>query len=206
MFTRNYTIVDVETTGGNPATGRIIEIGLLRIEKGRVAAKYRTFVNPGLPIPEFITEFTGIAERHVRSAPGFTELAEGVLNYFEDAVLVAHNSSFDYGFLKAEFRRAGLAFSCETLCTVRLSRVLYPEHKRHNLSAIIDRFDFRCKRRHRALDDAVVVWDFLKMAARQFPADQLGQTVRQTIKKIAPKQQLREIKQPAGLEYIADEQ
>jgi DNA polymerase-3 subunit epsilon len=202
----NFTIVDVETTGGSPFFSRIIEIGLLRVERGEVVEEFQTLVNPGVEIPEFITRMTGISDRHVKNKPTFVDIAEDLLSKFEDSIFVAHNVAFDYGFLKAEFYRAGLAFSCDTLCTVRLSRALFPEHKRHNLSALIDRYNFRCKRRHRAFDDAMVVWDFLQMASGQFPDYHISQTISRTIKKIPPKQQQKLARQPAGLEYLPDEQ
>ena len=159
---KNFTIVDVETTGGSPFFNRIIEIGLLRVEKGEVIEQYQTLLNPEIPIPEFISKMTGISDSAVAKAPTFSELAEDILQKFENSIFVAHNSIFDYGFLKEEFRRLGYGFNLPQLCTVKLSRALYKEHKRHNLTSIIERFDFECKNRHRAFDDAKVLWDFLQ--------------------------------------------
>ena len=79
-------------------------------------------------------------------------------------VLVAHNARFDYGFLKQEFERAGLAYRARTLCTVKLSRRLYPEHARHNLDSLIERHGLECRARHRAMGDAEAVWQFLRVA------------------------------------------
>ena len=206
MEQRNFTIVDVETTGGSPAFHRIIEIGVLRIEKGELAATFKSFVNPGRPIPEFITQVTGITDRQVEKAPVFDELAEELLPLFEDSLFVAHNSSFDYTFLQSEFERAGFAFHMESLCTVRLSRVLYPKYKKHNLSALIDRFNFICKRRHRALDDARVLWDFLQLINQEFSREELATALGRTIKKIPPKQQrsLPPVAEPE-VTYVAEE-
>jgi DNA polymerase III subunit epsilon len=197
MINNNYTIIDVETTGGSPLFHRVIEIGILRIERGEVVAEFKSLVNPGREIPEFITEFTGISEKMVNKAPAFEDLAEDILPLFEDSIFVAHNSSFDYKFIKTEFERAGYQFTMDTLCTVRLSRVLYPKYKKHNLSAIIDRFDFKCKHRHRAFDDAKVLWDFLKIVEKEFPAEHVTAALRRTIKKVPPKRQL---KMPKTLE------
>ena len=205
MAIPNVTIVDVETTGGSAAFGRVIEIGILRIEKDELVEKYKTFVNPGQPIPEFITELTGIAERHVKKAPYFEEIAEDLLPLFEDSIFVAHNSSFDYKFLQTEFARAGLVFNMPSLCTVRLSRALYPEYKKHNLSAIIERFDFECKNRHRAFDDAKVLWDFLQLIQRDHPSEIVSTAFNRTLKKIAPRKQ-QKMGSSAGIEieYIED--
>ncbi len=121
---KNFTIVDVETTGGSPFFNRVIEIGLLRVEKGEVVEEYQTLLNPGMPIPEFISKMTGITEEAVAVAPTFEDLADEILSKFDDAIFVAHNSQFDYGFLREEFRRLGYGFILPQLCTVRLSRTL----------------------------------------------------------------------------------
>ena len=187
----NFTIVDVETTGGSALLSRIIEIGILRVEKGELVSKYKSFINPGTAIPEIITEITGITNAQVKKAPCFEDIAEEIFPLFEDSIFVAHNSSFDYGFLRAEFSRANYVLTMDTLCTVRLSRVLFPEYKRHNLSALIDRFDFTCKNRHRAFDDAKVLWDFLRMIEKEFPPEHVQAAIERTIKKLSPKKQLK---------------
>ena len=178
---KNFTIVDVETTGGSPFFNRVIEIGLLRVEKGEVVEEYQTLINPGMEIPEFITKMTGITEAAVSVAPTFAELADEILSKFEDAIFVAHNSQFDYGFLKEEFRRLGYGFVVPQLCTVRLSRALYKEYKHHNLSAIIERFEFECKNRHRAFDDAKVLWDFLQHSQKNLEPSVFLKAMRQAL-------------------------
>lgn len=164
---KNFTIVDIESTGGSPFFSRIIEVGLLRIERGEVVEEYQTLIDPGVEIPDFITKMTGISAKQLVGKPTFVDIAEDLLSKFEGSIFVAHNVNFDYGFLKEEFRRAGLVFNVDRLCTVRLSRALYKEHKRHNLSAIIERYNFECQNRHRAFDDAKVLWDFLQLSHRQ---------------------------------------
>ncbi len=194
MQNRNFTIVDIETTGGSPLFHRVIEIGILRIEHGEVVSKFKSLINPGREIPEFITDMTGISDRMVKKARSFEEVIEEIFPLFEDSIFVAHNSSFDYSFLKTEFERFGYKFKMDTLCTVRLSRILYPMHKRHNLSAIIERFNFKCKNRHRAYDDAKVLWDFLQLAEKEFPKEELGSALERTIKKIPPVKQRKLVK------------
>lgn len=158
---KNFTIVDLETTGGSPFFNRVIEVGLLRVEKGEVVEKYQTLVNPEMPLPEFITKITGLTDEDLIDAPVFSEIADSLLEKFEDAIFVAHNAQFDYGFLQEEYRRLGYNFNLPQLCTVRLSRALFPEYKHHNLTALIERYEFECESRHRAFDDAKVLWDFL---------------------------------------------
>ncbi|HAG27715.1 TPA: hypothetical protein DCG61_02960 [Patescibacteria group bacterium] len=180
---RNFTIVDIETTGGSPFFSRIIEVGLLRIEHGEVVEEFQTLVNPGQEIPEFITKMTGIQDKDVAIAPTFAEIADDLISKFEDAVFVAHNANFDYGFIKEEFRRLNYGFVTDRLCTVRLSRALYKEHKRHNLSELIERFQFKIANRHRAFDDAKVLWDFLQLIHKQFEPAVVEKAMKQVLTK-----------------------
>lgn len=173
MLDQTYTIVDVETTGASAKFGRIIEIGILRVERGELVRTYKSLINPGQSIPEFISGMTGIREIDVLTAPTFAEVADEVLELFEGATFVAHNAAFDYGFLREEFKRLGYGFNLPRLCTVRLSRAIYPEHARHNLSALIERHNFSCTSRHRAYDDAEVLWQFLQMLEKTLPAEDL---------------------------------
>lgn len=189
MFEKNYAIVDVETTGGGPKNNRVIEIGILRIEKGELVRKYETLLNPGMDIPEYITKLTGITNRSVKKAPTFEQVKDEVLELFEDAIFVAHNCSFDYAFLKQEFKRVDYGFTCPRLCTVSLSRTLFPEHRHHNLSAIVERCNFTCKNRHRAYDDAKVLWDFFLYLPSKFTEQQIRTAVNRTLRRIPPAKQ-----------------
>lgn len=167
--------VDVETTGGSPARARVTEVGVVRVdfegEDVRVD-EWSTLVNPGMPIPTEIQWLTGITHEMVRAAPPFAEIAQLVFDRLEGAIFVAHNARFDYGFLRAEFHRAGLSFNARTLCTVRLSRYLYPDRSPHTLDAIIARFNLDGEPRHRALGDARVLWRLLqRLSDRHTPAE-----------------------------------
>ena len=124
---------------------------------------------PGVPIPAEIQWLTGITNDMVRAAPSFSEIAQQVFDRLDGAIFVAHNARFDYGFLRAEFNRAGLSFTAKTLCTVRLSRYLYPDRAPHTLDAIIDRFCLEGEPRHRALGDARVLWRWLQRLADRHP-------------------------------------
>ncbi len=170
---KNFTIVDLETTGGSAYFNRIIEIGVLRVERGEVVARYSQSINPQIPIPEMITKITGLTDRDVAGAPLFEEVADELITFFEDAIFVAHNVMFDYSFLKEEYRRLGYSFNLDRLCTVRLSRALFPQHKRHNLAALIERHEFEAGNRHRAFDDAHVLWQFFQTIKTTFDAETL---------------------------------
>jgi DNA polymerase-3 subunit epsilon len=160
--------VDLETTGGSPSRSRVLEIGVIRVEAGRVAARFRSLVDPEQPVPAFITSITGIRGTEVIGAPRFVQLADQLASLLDGAVFVAHNVHFDYGFLRAEFERVGTAFRPPLLCTVRLSRALYPGARGHKLQDLIDRHGLRADHRHRAYDDALVLWQFWQLMLRDF--------------------------------------
>jgi len=172
-------IVDLETTGAHPAWDRVTEIAVLEVERGEVTAQWSTLVNPGTAIPAAIQAITGITNDMVADAPRFGELADGLRERLEGRVFVAHNARFDYGFLRHEFERAGIRYSARTLCTVKLSRRLYPEYPRHSLDSLIERHGLECRARHRALGDAEVLWQFLRLAARERGAEALSAAARQ---------------------------
>jgi DNA polymerase-3 subunit epsilon len=178
-------IVDLETTGGQPAWDRITEIGVIEIDGFEVSSEWSTLVNPGAAIPAPIQALTGITNEMVAAAPGFAELAGELYERLAGRVFVAHNARFDYGFLRHEFERAGLKFMTKTLCTVRLSRRLYAGHSSHNLDSLIARHGIDCRARHRALGDADAVWQFLRIAAREHGEEILAVAARQVARQPA---------------------
>lgn len=155
-------IVDVETTGGSPGQNRLIEIGIIRIENGQEVSRFQSLVNPHQSVPPFVQNLTGISDRDLETAPSFEKIADEVEKQLKGALFIGHNVRFDYDFVKFELRRAGRNFSAPTFCSARFSRSLYPEHKRHNLAELIERYGLSISSHHRALDDAQAVWDFLK--------------------------------------------
>ena len=162
---RDLVFVDLETTGGNAAYHRITEVGIVRMKDDRVVEEWSSLVNPECHIPPYIEAFTGITNEMVAGAPCFSDLAAQVLEKLgstspESPVFVAHNARFDYSFLRTEFRRLDVQFSARVLCTVKLSRRLFPEYPRHSLDAVMERHRLTCAARHRALGDARVLGDF----------------------------------------------
>lgn len=168
MKNRILAFIDVETTGGSTLYDRIIEVGILRVENGKMVKKFQSLVYPERTVPEFITNVTGISPQMLENSPIFGDIAKEVGELLEDAIFVAHNARFDYGFIRAEFKRLGINFSAKNLCTVKMSRVLYPKFKRHNLDSLINRHGFVCESRHRAYDDAQVLYEFVKMSVEKF--------------------------------------
>jgi DNA polymerase-3 subunit epsilon len=168
--------IDLETTGTNFVNDRIIEIGLVEVDRDGVR-EWSALVDPGKPVSPFITDLTGIDTAMVESAPGFAQLAPALLARLRGRLFVAHNARFDYGFLKHEFRRHGIDFRATCLCTVKLSRALFPEHRRHNLDTLVERFGIVADDRHRALADARALWKLWQCWHTLLPADDIRNAV-----------------------------
>ena len=173
----DLAFVDLETTGGNAAYDRITEVGILRVMNGELVEEWSSLVNPERPIPPHIEAFTGINDGMVAGAPRFAEIAATVREKLRGAVFVAHNARFDYSFLRSEFAKADMSFTAPVLCTVKLSRRLFPEHVRHNLDAVMERNGLTCDARHRALGDARVLHDFWCKMRRDLPQVRLASAV-----------------------------
>ena len=172
----SYVLLDLETTGATPLRDRITEIALVRFDHGIETARWQTLVNPETPIPPFIQNLTGITDDMVRDAPTFAEVAPLLLDYLEGSVLAAHNARFDHGFLKSEFKRIGVTLRQKVICTVKLSRKLYPQHYSHGLDAIIQRHGLTCSARHRAMGDVEMLIGFLQAANAELGTEQVQAT------------------------------
>jgi DNA polymerase III subunit epsilon len=159
-----YAVVDVETTGMSArGDDRITEIAIVHVDGGWRRVAFESLLNPGRPIPPFITRLTGIADALVADAPRFEEVADRVLAALQGRVFVAHNARFDLSFVRAELERASdVAFAPPLLCTVRLSRALVPELPRRNLDSVLQWFGITTDRRHRAAGDAIVTAEVLE--------------------------------------------
>lgn len=174
--------LDLETTGPNPLHDRITEIGIVEVSKGSVS-HWSTLVNPEMPIPAFIQKLTGISNGMVAEAPRFPQIARTVLEKLEGSLFIAHNARFDYGFLRNAFKDLGYALRCDVLCTVKLSRKLFPEEAKHNLDALIARHGLRPSARHRALADAEVLWQLWNTLQASVPAQIFADTLRLLLQK-----------------------
>ncbi len=168
-----YVVVDLETTGGNAQRDNITEIAAVRIENGVEVARWSTLVNPGVRIAPFIQSLTGITDAMVQDAPAFEDVVHPLLEILDGAVFVAHNVRFDHGFVHQALERLGHALKVKTLCTVRLSRKLYAQHKGHGLDAILQRHGLQTLARHRAMGDVDVVLAWLQVAQRELGLETL---------------------------------
>ena len=188
LFAPALAFVDLETTGTTAATDAITEIGIVRIETDPCdelslrVSEWSALVNPGIPIPPEIQALTGITNAMVRNAPSFSQVADKVAAMTADALFVAHNARFDYGFLKHAFARLQRRFSARVLCTVRLSRRLYPDEPQHNLDSVIARHGLAIDGRHRALGDARVLWTFVQALYRDLAPEAIEAAARRVLK------------------------
>jgi len=170
--------VDIETTGGSHFTSRVLEVGVVRVEQNRVVATYRSLINPNEDIPAFITGLTGITNEDVVNAPSFAAISDELAEILDGAVFVAHNVRFDWLFLKMEFERLGANFRPQLLCTVRLSRRLFPQFRTHKLADLIERHQLNAPARHRAYDDAHCLWQFYQMCLAEFDLDTIDEAIK----------------------------
>lgn len=168
-----FVMLDLETTGGSAVHDRITEIAAVRVENGVEVARWSTLVNPGVPISPFIQSLTGISDAMVAHAPPFEAVAQALLELLDGAVFVAHNVRFDHSFVQNALERIGTKLQVKTLCTVRLSRKLYPQHKGHGLDAITQRHGLHNQARHRAMGDVDVVLAWLALATQELGVDML---------------------------------
>jgi DNA polymerase III subunit epsilon len=149
-----YAVVDIETTGGNAADHKIIEIAVVIHDGTGIVESFESLVNPGVKIPAFITSLTGITDHDVMDAPSFDEIAERVYELTKDKIFVAHNVNFDLSFVKKEFAELNVDFVRKKLCTVRLSRKLLPGHRSYSLGTLCAARGITIEGRHRAFGDA----------------------------------------------------
>ncbi len=178
--------LDVETTGSSAQKGRVTEVGIIRVEHWATDnpkfTRWSSLINPEQSIPMEIQALTGITPSMVRDAPVFSEVSEKIARLCADAIFVAHSARFDYGFIKAEMERSERAFHAKTLCTVRLSQAMFPDRSPHSLDAVISRHKLICTQRHRALGDAEVLWEFLKVLMREESHDELSMAMKKIMR------------------------
>ncbi len=181
LDTATFAFLDIETTGGNASWDRVTEIGIRFWRAGEVVGEWQTLLNPETRISPFIEHLTGISNEMVSAAPRFEEIADDLEAQLKGTVFVAHNARFDYGFIKAEFRRLGRLFSAKVLCTVKLSRRLYPEFRRHNMDALIARHGLAQVQRHRAMGDVSAMLAFFEHARAERGDERFESAVRELL-------------------------
>jgi len=177
--------VDVETTGCAPGRDRVIDVAVIGARNGEIEFEWQSLVNPGGLIPAGITALTGIDNDMLAGAPAFADIAAELRARLDGRVFVAHNARFDYGFIRREFALHGKDWRAPSLCTVRLSRALYPEMPRHNLDAVMERHAIHIENRHRAMPDARVLFEFWRKLRESWPPEELQRALEKSAPRIA---------------------
>lgn len=205
-----YTIIDIETTGLSPANEKITEVAIYVFDGEKVIDEFISLINPERPIPYYITRLTGITNEMVEDAPRFYEIAKNIIELTENRIFVAHNASFDYNFIKAEFASLGYEFKRNTLCTVKLSKKLIPGKRSYSLGKLTESLGISIESRHRAAGDAyatVQLFDYLlREDAKSKPL--IGEMAYNSVKDLHPdfnKKILDDLPEKTGVYYFFDE-
>lgn len=158
-----FAVIDIETTGGNYKTGKIIEVAVALFDGSSVVQTFDTLINPGCTIPWFITGLTGISNEMLKTAPYFHHIAKQFIKITSGHIFVAHNVMFDYSYIKQEFKGLGYNFRMPRICTLIESRKTFPELKSHGLGNLCRDLQIHNTNRHRALGDAIATAELLKI-------------------------------------------
>lgn len=158
-----YAIVDIETTGGSPLNDKITEIAIYIHDGNRIVDKFVSLINPERTIPYYITALTGITNEMVANAPTFYQIAKEIVEITEGKTIVAHSASFDYNFIRQEFKNLGYTYKRDVLCTIKLSRKLIPGMRSYSLGNICNELNIQIIDRHRAAGDALATIKLFEM-------------------------------------------
>jgi DNA polymerase-3 subunit epsilon len=162
-----YAVVDIETTGGTPIASKITEIAIIITDGSTIKDSYESLINPEIPIPYNITRLTGIDNSMVAEAPRFFEIAKDILSYLEGRIFVAHNVNFDYGHIKREFKELGYNFEADKLCTVRMSRKVFPGLPSYSLGKLCKSLGVTLTSHHRAMADTAATTEIFHLIKEQ---------------------------------------
>ena len=173
-----FAVVDVETSGGAGDQNRITEIGILLLDGTEPVGEYHTLVDPGVPITPFVQNLTGITDEMVSGQPQFAKVAEHIAGLLDGRIFVAHNVQFDSKVMRTEMKRCCIAFDPPRLCTVKLSRKVFPGHvsySLHNLTESLGLPDFN---HHRAMADTLACAEILKLAYNKIGPEKILKEVK----------------------------
>ena len=161
-----YSIIDIETTGGKFNEERITEIAIFKIDDKGNNFKYHKLINPQKKIQPFVKKLTGISNEMLTDKPIFSDLAVEIDEFTKGSIFVAHNASFDYRVLKKEFDRINKKFKRKTLCTIELSKKVFPDKKSYSLGKLVSSLGIDIKNRHRADGDAEATLHLFKKISK----------------------------------------
>ena len=177
-----YAIVDIETTGSYATANGITEAAIHVFDGEKVIEKFETLINPLQPIPRYIQSFTGISDEMVADAPQFKDVAETIHHILNRNIFIAHNVNFDFSFLKSKLLRAGLDLTSKKLCTVRLSRKIFPGFPSYSLGNLCHSLKIKINNRHRAGGDAEATVEVFKKLLKNDTEDFIAKSLHRNSK------------------------
>ena len=158
-----FAILDVETTGGKYNEEKITDIAILVYDGAKIINSFETLINPGKPIQPFVQRLTGIDNDLVKYSPKFKDVSENIFEITKDKIIVAHNVSFDFRVIKNEFENINIKFQRNLLCTVELSKLIFPNLKSYKLTNLLSNFGIVNENPHRANSDALGALELFKL-------------------------------------------
>lgn len=202
-----YAIVDIETTGGYAANNDITEVAIVLHDGRQVVTRYETLVRPAMAIPYHIQVLTGITHDMVADAPSFEEVASDIFDLLHGNVFVAHNVNFDYSFLKHHLGRLGFELDTRKLCTIRLSRKVFPGVPSYSLGNLCRHFGILIENRHRAGGDADATVRLFEHLLRYDAAPHIEQFLKkrgreQSLPPNLPKEEIEKLPYTPGVYYF----
>lgn len=204
-----YAIVDIETTGSYAANNGIIEISIQVFDGENVVEQYETLINPDQNIPRYIQAFTGINNDMVQDAPRFEEVARDVYHLLQDKIFVAHNVNFDYSFIKNHLQFYGYTLNSKKLCTVRLSRQIFPGLPSYSLGNLCHSLGIEVANRHRAGGDAEATVTLFKLLLKNDAREAIATSLKRNSKEQAlppnvPREHFDQLPATPGVYYFHD--
>lgn len=204
-----YSIIDIETTGGHASGNRIIEIAIFNFDGESIVDRYHTLINPERRIPPFITSLIGITDEMVADAPIFRDVAKEILSFTSDSIFVAHNVNFDYTFVKKELEAIEIPFNRPKLCTVRLSRKIFPGLPSYSLGNLCGSLSIDIQDRHRATGDAAATTQLLHKLLLNDTENFIGKSLKSNSRETLlpahlPREQFDALPDTPGVYYFHD--
>ena len=158
-----FAIIDTETSGGKYNEEKIIEIGILVFDGKNIIETFQSLINPQKKVDYFVQKLTGITEKELKKCKIFKDHAIEIQKLLKDKVIVGHNVDYDYRILKNEFKNIGLDLIADTLCTIEMSKKVFPQLESYKLKKICDHFNIKLNNHHRAFDDAKATTELFKI-------------------------------------------
>ena len=177
-----FAVIDIETTGNLHNYAKITEIAVVSFNGSDITDVFQTLINPQIDIPYRITRLTGITNDMVKDAPEFYRVARRIVELTAGKIFVAHNVQFDYKFIQEEFKRLGYDFQRKKICTVQLSRKLFPGLASYSLGNLCQSLNIEIENRHRAAGDALATTRLLGMLLKRYEEAGLESRPGKTIK------------------------